>query len=286
MNARLFLAAAAVALGAAISLPRASAGTVYLQNGEEIDGEVTGVDAEQVTLKYKNGTMRIALREVQDIEFRPGESIWEDAVKKALENSRRREREEAQRRLLAKYSDQGTKPPQPQSEPPPQPQTRFVPPPIVPPEITVRGFTGLFESREWGFTIHFPAAWEAREAERGFFTFRDPRDAARAVWSFDVTAFDELEADYATIVDRARKMLDGLPSYEVRTRGKHLTIGRCEGERTTGMFQRDGRVVRHDQVIVKTRRGVLVFHFFSPGAPSGESGVPDVESVIGAMEVR
>lgn len=288
MSARRSFAALAIALAALIALPRAIAGTIYLLNGEEIDGDIVGCDAEEVTLKFRFGQQRINLREVRDVEFGPGESLWEGQVRRALEASRKRAQEESARKLAEKLAAQGLKPPAARTEPAPAVERpTYIPPPIAPPDLAEkRTYRGTFESTEWGFTIHYPAGWTAKEEDKDFFTFRDPRDTVRAVWSFDVTAISDFDADLPSIVERATKELDALGArYHVRAR-RAVKIGHYEAQRTIGLFEKDGRAVRHDQVIVRVRRGILVIHFFSPGALLDDGGAPDVEGVLASMELK
>jgi hypothetical protein len=294
VSTRAAILAGVLALAPLFAPGRARAGTIYLLNGEEIDGEIVGCDAEEVTLKYRFGQQRINLREIRDVEFRPGESLWEGRVREALDASRKRAAEESARRLAEKLAGQTATPTPPPTPlpvppvepPPPRPKPDYQPPPIAPPEeIVKRTFGSTLESSEWGFTVHYPAGWAAREEEKDFFTFRDPRDTARTMWSFDLTAIGDYEADYSTVVERATLELDAIGRYHVKAR-RPVRIGRIEGQRTTGVFEKDGRAVRHDQVIVHIRRGVLVIHFFSPGAPLDESGVPDVEGVLAALELH
>src|SRR5437868_6726370 len=82
------LLAGACALGPA----PARAGTIYLLNGEELDGEVVGVTAEEVTLRHPYGTQRVSLLEIRNLQIgsHSDESIWKKQVQDALANSRRR----------------------------------------------------------------------------------------------------------------------------------------------------------------------------------------------------
>jgi hypothetical protein len=282
------IAAAALA-GAIVIAPAARAGTIYLLNGEEIDGDILGVTADEVTIKYGFGSMRINLREVRDIELRTGESVWEKEIKNALENSRRLMNEESKRRLAGRLK--GEEPPPSGPKPAgaqdkargstlaPKPGTPAAPPPAT------RRFGRLFESAEWGFRLGYPVQWEPREAARGFFTFRDPHDTGRTSWSFAVTAFDDTEGNFEAIVARAERELGRLAHYKVVSR-RGYSIGRGEGQRTVAVYEKGGHAIRHDQVIARGRRGVLIFDFFSPGAPLDEGGVPEVEGVLASVEIR
>jgi hypothetical protein len=283
------LSALALALAAALpAAPRAEAGTIYLLNGEEIDGEIVAIDAEEVTIKFHNGNVKINLREVRDVELRPGESIWQTQVQRALEASRRKMAEESARKLAARLGAQaGAAAPALGGEAAPPVRSSLAPPSAPPSfEESLRNFVGKLASERWGFAIRYPGSWQAGEAEDGFFTFHDPRDAARAMWSFDVTAFDDFEADFTTVAERAARELEALDGYRFRSRSRPVRIDHQDGERTVGVYEKDGRAIRHDQVIVKTRRGVLLIHFFSPGAPLDDGGVPDVEGVIASIELR
>lgn len=264
----------------------AYAGTIYLLNGEEIDGEIVDVGADEVTIKYRFGNMRINLREVRDIELRAGESIWETKIREALEVSRRKAAEDSARLLEEKLRRRGVDPHATAAVPSPWPVEPPPAPRVEPPRPAARMFANVFESEAWGFKIRYPRNWEAREEAPGFFTFRDPRDASRTSWSFDVTAFDAIEASYERVAAEARAQLERLPGYRFEARGMTLDLWRLGGERTVGVYEKDGRAIRHDQVLLKTRRGTLLLHFFSPGAPLEAGGVPDVEGVLTAMEVR
>ena len=110
--------------------------------------------------------------------------------------------------------------------------------------------------------------------------------SGRAAWSFNVTWFDAAEeAEYETVRSRAQSELERLPHYRARSR-QPLDVGRYTAERTIGLYERSGRAIRHDQVVCPTRRGVLILHFFSPGATLEENAVPDVEAVISSLEVK
>jgi hypothetical protein len=283
----------AIAFGAALALggaARVEAGTIYLLNGQEIDGEIIGVNAEEVTIKYGFGSMRINLREVRDIELRPGESVWEKEIRNALENSRRLAQEEFKRRLAqrpASAAQPGASPAQ--SSPGPErvvPSDRTAgarPSSTVP---SARKFAGrVFETEAWGLRFNYPVGWEAKEAANNFFTFRDGRDAARTSWSFCVTGFDEIEIRHEALVARAERELARVSGYRVVRRNAFELDGN-QALRTTGIYERDGAVIRHDQVIVRARRGTIIFDIFSPGAPLDRNGVPEVEGVLSTVEVR
>ncbi len=283
MSARKWVAVIAGALlcGAAAIRP-AEAGTVYLLNDEEIDGEILDVGVDYVVIKVPGGKQSIPLREVRDVEFRPGESLWEKKLKDALQRAKEaRAAELAARRA----SGQGKV-----IAPPTGPVTPSVPvepPPIAiepPPKFDPTRLGAFFQSDRYQFSLRYPAAMAQLEPEETFVTFRD--DKGNVGWSFNVTYFESADdVDYEIVRSRAHGELEKIPHYRARTR-RGFSVGRYSAERTTGLYERAGKSFRHDQVVVPTRRGVLLLHFFSPGATMDEAAVPDVDGVIASLEVK
>lgn len=275
MNRSLIALALAGVLGLG-AIAQVRAGTVYLMNDEEIDGEIVDVGVDYVVIKVGGGKQSIPLRDVRDVEFRPGESIWEKKLKTALQRSKdTRERERREKAGL---------PPTPPPVPIPLPRPTPIEPLSPQPVIDTSRLPNLFESEKYHFSLRYPSAFKTAEPESTFFTFKD--DLGGLPWSFNVTYFDTgEESDFDLLRNRAQGQLDLLkPHYQQRGKQK-LQVGRFGGERTTGIYERAGRSIRHDQIVVPTRRGVLVIHFFSPGATLDDNAVPDVEAVIGSLQI-
>lgn len=279
------LLAATVGLAGALALqPRAAeAGTVYLLNNEEIDGEILDVGVDFVVIKVPGGKQSIPLREVRDVEFRPGESLWEKKLKDALQ----RAKEARAAELAAKRASQQPRVIAPRPGPMPPPTAGDpIPLPIVPdtPHFDPTRLGAFYESERYQFQLRYPSGMQPAEPEEAFVTFRDGGGAV--TWSFNVTYFDiSMDVDYDLIRSKAQAELERIPHYRARSR-RPFSIGRYAAERTTGSYERGSRSIRHDQVVVPTRRGVLLIHFFSPGATMEENSVPDVDGVISSLEVK
>jgi hypothetical protein len=265
-----------LAAAALLALP-ARAGTVILMNGEEIDGDVLDVGVDFVTLRVGGGRVQYPLRDVRDVEINGNSSIYEKQLKTALDRSRAEEdakREQKRQQVL---------PPPPQHKAPPQIPVGAAPSFKMPNTDTSR-LTGFFDGGDrYQFTVRYPAALQQGEPDTGFLTFKDPR--GQLPWTFDITYFDVTDADYETVRSRAQGELERIQFYKPRSRST-VMVGVTPCERTIGFYERGSHAIRHDQLVVPTRRGVLLIHFFSPGATLDDNAVPDVDLVIQSIEPR
>lgn len=274
MKARLAIIPLLVA-GALLALP-ARAGTVILMNGEEIDGDVLDVGVDYVTLRVGGGRVQYPLRDVRDVVVNGSSSVYEKQLKTALDRSRAEEE--------ARHNDKLK-----QNLPPPRATPAPLPIPIGKSNITLPNtdtsrLTGFFDGGDrYQFTIRFPGGLQQNEPDTGFLTFKDPR--GQLPWTFDITYFDVTDADYETVRSRAQGELERIQFYKPRSRST-VMVGVTPCERTIGFYERGSHAIRHDQLVVPTRRGVLLIHFFSPGATLDDNAVPDVDLVIQSIEPR
>lgn len=279
MSTRLTIAGALLAAATLLALPDARAGTVYLMNGEEIDGDVLDVSVDSVTIRVGGGRVSYPLREVRDVEIRPGASIYERKLKDALD--RAKQAKEAERAAKATQN-------QPKKPPAPLPvgnAPHLITPDVAPTQVDMGRSGILFDNDRYRFALHYPATLQQGEPEPAFLTFQDLRGVAQ--WSFNVTYFgDEDSVDWDNLRARSQAELDRLTPHYRALRRSTIGIGRFNVERTTGFYERANHAIRHDQLIAPTSRGVLVFNFFSPGASTDANGVPDVEAVIRSIELK
>jgi hypothetical protein len=282
---------AALALAFAAAVPAASAGTVILLNDEEIDGEILDVGVDFVVIRVPGGRQSIPMREVRDVIFRAGESMWEQKLKTALARAkeekdrlRRQRLDEEKRRIEEELRRAGVSaeattgasaaPPPPVSIPIPIGTTN------LPPEVLRLG--GVHDGEH--YFVRFPGGFHVSAVDADYATFQDDRGATP--WTFNITFFHRRdEGDYEAIRTRAQNELERVPLYRAKSRG-NISVGRETAERTLGLYERLGRAVRHDQVVVPCTAGTLVIHFFSPGATMEEGAVPDIEAVIKSLVVK
>src|SRR5207237_6886786 len=142
-------------------------------------GEIVDVGVDYVVIKVPGGKQSIPLREVRDVEFRPGESIWEKKLRTALQ--RQKEAREKERREKAGL------PPTPPPVPIPLPTPTLVEPIRPQPVIDTSRLPNLYENERYHFRIRFPAAFKNAEPDPSFITFKDELGAVP--WSFNVTYF-------------------------------------------------------------------------------------------------
>jgi hypothetical protein len=65
---------------------------------------------------------------------------------------------------------------------------------------------------------------------------------------------------------------------------QEVKISRWDAERTSGMFEKDGVRIRHEQLIIDGPFSRLfLLHFFAPGY--GEGDVPEFEAVIRSLDI-
>lgn len=76
---RLVLIVPAVAL-LGLGSPSASAGTVYLKNGQEIEGRIIEVNDKYVVITYKNGTLEIDRKQIQAVEATEDDPVRKTAA--------------------------------------------------------------------------------------------------------------------------------------------------------------------------------------------------------------
>jgi hypothetical protein len=266
----------------------AGAATVLLLNGEEIDGELLEVSPREVTMRIGTGIVRIELRQVKDVRLASGESIWARELRTAIKRNREDLRRESAERLAEELRRKagggvdaaGTG----QAAPDPgagegQAEARLD-------GATAGGvaFSGRFHEGIYGISVHHPLEWDADSPQEGYFTFSDPRPDAVGIWRFNITVFDALESDMDEVVATATQELETLAHYEVSRRDR-VRIGLHLAQHTVGMFDLDGRVIRHDQVIIETRLRVFVLQFFAPGYVSSEGEVPEFTAVLRSLEL-
>src|SRR5262245_8535821 len=67
----LILPAALLLLGT----PPANAGTVYLKNGQEVEGKIIEVNDKYVVVTFKNGTLEIERRQILSVEVAEGDPV-------------------------------------------------------------------------------------------------------------------------------------------------------------------------------------------------------------------
>jgi len=273
-------------LVAALAAPATVAwgGTVYLLNNEEIEGEILDVGVDFVVVRVPGGRQSIPLREVRDVEFRSGESMWEKKLKDALarakaqrdaERAGRRDRELSEIKRIVPVGNTGGSAAAPVAVPVMGSGSGVG-------TIDLARFSGTFDSDK--IFVRFPATFQPNQVDGSYITFKE--DRASSAWTFNMTFFNGRdEGDYDAIRGRAQNELERIPLYHARQR-LPISIGQRAAERTIGLYERNGRAVRHDQIVVPASSGVFVIHFFSPGATMDEGAVPDVDTVIKSIIVK
>jgi hypothetical protein len=267
------------------------AATVYLLNGNQIDGKLVFVGTEYVTLDIakagKAQYLKIPHREIADIQVESGESVY----KRELEAARKKVREElrleaeAKKRLAQEAAGLAA---QPATGPTAAPKNEPAPPPVEKaPELAEIEFTGFYEERLLGFSLKYPVRWGTpTRIGHGYWEFRDKTAAGGGVWSFNVTFFErafEVQGGVDELMKLSYAQLDAQKSYVSLRRGPHLGLP-TRAERASGYFRRKDMIIRHEQLIVELRSGnLLIFHFFAPGAPEGL--VPEFEAVIKSLKL-
>ncbi|RME75004.1 MAG: hypothetical protein D6776_04115 [Planctomycetota bacterium] len=285
LSGRRWVALTSVLLLAA--LPGAArAATVVLLNGEEVQGELLDVEPSELTLRVGRGLVHIELRQVRDVLLAGGESVWERRLRTALRESREAGRRRRAGQLARALEAAAAETPGPAaSDRPDETATRGAARRIdLPPQPGEQlSFSGHFRDEQSGIALRFPLGWEAKREDEGFWTFRDPRPDAVGIWRFDLTLFDRVEEPYDVVAPAARRQLEQLAHYRIARR-ETVQLGLFLGEHIVGLYDHDGVVVRHDQVVIESRRHVVVFMFFTPGHAETDDEVPEVAAVLRSVE--
>jgi hypothetical protein len=253
----------------------ALAGTIHLTNGEIIRGKIVGVSSSVVTIQPlgMSGSMQVPLIEILDVEMDSGEQIYRTQLQRVRAGIGQETRRSAEARIQAR---QDTAP------------ILEVPKGEAFEEVEATGpalsFAGAYDSPFFGFSLRYPASWERKQEGPAYLTFQDPRQEASGIWRFNVTVFERFDTDINELKKQVRQELSEHEEYKVLQKG-HVLVAGLQGERTSGLFERDGLFIRHDVLIVENRRGhILMLHFFIPGGNANTA--PEVDAVLRSIQLR
>lgn len=227
------------------------AATIVLHKGGKIRGKLVKMDTTAIRLVVgSTGRLSVDSTEVKDIEFTTQEerAEWESQWLQL-------------RKELAKAATAG-------HNTAPSTETQY------------KSFVKRFVNRKASVELRYPDQFVAEMIETNYFTFYDPRWVTRR-WSFNLTRIPSHEAGFDQVVREAAALLQGLAGYRLH-RQMRADIGK-RAQHTTGLFDNGQDLIRHDQVIVEDKVGLLVLHFFHPGATLDDDVGGSVDRVLTSL---
>ncbi|MFC1705590.1 hypothetical protein ACFL59_02065 [Planctomycetota bacterium] len=271
-----------------------SAGTVHLLNGQVIEGRIVDVTTEHVTVQVRAGSSfgysRILLTEVMDIQLDSGESVYAQRVHTALKQVRTEVAKEAKAKKEIRDLMKGARTGEEADDEEEQEETEEQSTESTTaqnPNLMGISFGEVYEHRLHGFRVRYPVRWgKPKSPGAKYVVFRDGRPEARGLWSFNITIFErwELKGKFDELVKHTTAELESHKDYYRVLSSGPAKITTTRSQRTSGIFEKKGTIIRHEQLIIETRREeLLLFHFFAPGA--GEGPVPEFEAVIQSIEL-